>query len=121
MGVQPYGDTQSGRACPDNGYLLSVTFGLARCDVTLAKGSFGNGGFVFADSDRLVAREFQYARLLAEGGADASRKFGKVVRAGQYPVSFAPFAPVECVLEFRVFIAQRTCPVAERYATVHAA
>ena len=38
-----------------------------------------------------------------------------------YLIGFAPFAPVERVLEFRVFIAQRTCPVAEGYAAVHTA
>ena len=44
-----------------------VAFGLEGGDVALAKSSLGNGGFVLADSDRFVAREFQYARLLAKG------------------------------------------------------
>lgn len=74
-------------------------------DVALAKSSLGDGGFVLADSDRFVAREFQYARLLAKGRADASRKFRKIIRTVQYLIGFAPFAPVERVLEFRVFIA----------------
>lgn len=90
-------------------------------DVALAKSSLGNGGFVLADSDRFVAREFQYARLLAKGRADASRKFRKIIRTVQYLIGFVPFAPVERVLEFRVFIAQRTCPVAEGCAAVHTA
>lgn len=82
-----------------------VAFGLEGGDVALAKSSLGNGGFVLADSDRFVAREFQYARLLAKCRADASRKFRKIIRTVQYLIGFAPFAPVERVLEFRVFIA----------------
>ena len=34
----------------DDGYFLSVAFGLEGGDVALAKSSLGNGGFVLADS-----------------------------------------------------------------------
>ena len=87
-----------------------VAFGLEGGDVALAKSSLGDGGFVLADSDRFVHESFS-THDFSQRQADASRKFRKIIRTVQYLIGFAPFAPVERVLEFRVFIAQRTCPV----------
>ena len=120
-GIQPYGNAQSGRARTDNGYFLSVAFGAGRYDVALAKGGLGNGGLILADSYRSIAGEFQHARLLAKRRTDASRKFGKVVRFVQHLIGFTPFSFIECVLKLRLLVAQRTCPVAKRYAALHAA
>ena len=82
---------------------------------------FGNGRFVLADGDGRVHAQFQHATLFAEGGADAAGELRKIVGFVQYLVGFLPFAFVEGILKFGLLVAQRTSPVAEGNAAVHAA
>ena len=119
--VELVGSSQSCRSGADNGYFPSVAFDVPGFDITFAEGCFGNGRFILADGDGGVHAQFQHTALLAEGGADTACELRKIIGFVQYLVGFFPFAFVEGVLKFGLLVAQRTGPVAERNAAVHAA
>ena len=104
----------------DDGHALAVAFNLSRLNVALAEGALGYGALVLAYGDGLIHTEFEHATLFAECGANASRKLREVVGGIEYAPRLAPFALEERVLELGRTVAQRTGPVAEGYATVHA-
>ena len=64
--------------------------------------------------------ELQHTTLLTQGRADTSCKLREGVGAGENLVSQFPLAAVECIVPFGTFVAQRACPMAERYTAVHA-
>jgi len=119
--VESVSSRQSGRAASDDSHFFAVAFGRDRFDITFAKRNFGYRGFVFADGDRFVAAQFQYAAFLAEGGANATGELRKVACLLQHVKGLSIFAFVEEVLPFGLFVANRASPVAEGYAAVHAA
>ena len=119
--VELVGGGQSGRPGTDDGYFPSVAFNVPGLDVTFAEGCLGNGRFILADGDGRVHAQFQHATLFAEGGADAAGELRKIVGFVQYLVGFFPFAFVNGILKFGLLVAQRTSPVAEGNAAVHAA
>lgn len=103
--VQLIGGCQSGRAAADNGYPLAIAHRLYGADITFAEGRLNDGRFVLAYRDRLVAAQFQHTAFLTEGGADASGKLREVAGLFQHVEGFAPFAFIEQVLPFGLFVA----------------
>ena len=65
--------------------------------------------------------EVEHASLLTECRADTSRKLGEVVRSVEQAVSLFPLTLVQGIIPFRALVAERACPMAERYSAVHAA
>ena len=119
--VELVGAGQSGGARTDHRHLLPrPAAGRAGNDVSGLKGLLDDGRFVFADRDGLIV-ELQHARLLAERRADPAGEFGKVVGQREDVVGLFPFSLPCHVLPFGLAVAQRTGPVAERDAAVHAA
>ena len=90
-------------------------------DVTFAEGCLHDGRLVLAYRHRFAATELQDATLLTKGGADAAGELGEVAGLLQHVVGFAPAALREVVLPLGLAVAQRTRPVAEGHAAVHAA
>ena len=119
--VELVGSRQSGRSRTDDRHPLPVPSVGAGLHVAFAEGSFDDGGFVLPDGDGCVDAELQHTALFAQRRADASGELGEVVRLCQDVVRLAPLPLVEGVLELRRAVAQRTGPVAERHAAVHAA
>ena len=65
--------------------------------------------------------EVEHAGFLAEGGTNAARELGEVVRCIEQAIGCLPFATAERVVPLGRFVAQRAGPVAEGHAAVHAA
>ena len=79
----------------------------------------GYGALVLSVGHSLAGGEVEHARLLAEGRADASCELRERVGFAEQLVGVLPVAVVEGVVQFGVFVAERTSPVAERHAAVH--
>ena len=67
-----------------------------------------------------MIHEIQDTSLLAECRTDASCELREVVGGIEETVSLLPIALVEGIIPLRCLVAQRTSPVAERHATIHA-
>ena len=78
-----------------------------------------NGALVLTVCYCLTCRVIEDTSLLAECRTDASCELREVIGCLEYLVCCLPVATVECIVPFRVLVAEWACPVAERYATVH--
>ena len=101
-------------------FLAEARIGL-RLHPSFSERRFNHGTFVFADGDRGIDGKFQHATLLAEGGADSSCELREVIGGGEDLICLSPVSFEERVLKFGRSVAQRTSPVAEGDAAVHAA
>ena len=99
------GGCQSGRATADHRHPFAVTDRTDRLDISFSESGLYDGGFVLTYRDRLVAAQFQHTAFLAKGGADASGKLREVAGLFQHMEGLAPFAFIEQVLPFGLFIA----------------
>ena len=91
-----------------------------QCDKTLAEGCLGDGCLVFAVGCRLVLDEIQHAGFLAECRTDAPSELGEGVGGVEQSVSQFPVAFIQGIVPLGRLVAQRTSPMAEGYAAVHA-
>ena len=120
--VQIVGSSESSRTSADDSHLLTITLDIrAWLDETLLEGHLDDGALVFTVGGRLMVETVQYAGLLAEGRTDTTCELGEGVGTGKQLVSQFKVAFVQGVVPFGCFVAQRTSPVAEGYAAVHAA
>ena len=119
--VQSVGGNQPGRSCTYHRHLFPVSFRSLYLDISFAESRLNDSRLILTNRHRLVARQFQYARLLAEGRADTSREFREVTSGRQYLIRLFPFAFVQGILPFGLFVSYRACPVAERHPAIHAA
>ena len=118
--VELSGYAQSRRASAHHGHLLAVARGDVRMHEVLVVGVLYYGRLVFAGGRRLVLHEVEHARLLAEARADAPGELREVVGGGEQLVGEFPIALIQCVVPFRHLVVERTSPVAERHAAIHA-
>ena len=118
--VQAVGRHQSGGTSPDDSHSFAIPLVLLRSDVLLPPGCLRYGRFIFTVSGRRMVCEVEHASLLTECRADTSRKLGEVIGGVEQPVGQFPLSLPESVVPLRGLVVQRTSPVAERYATVHA-
>ena len=121
LAVEAVGAGESRRTRTYHGHTLACTLGgdMGR-DESLEKRALHYGAFVLADGDRLMLF-VEHAPFLAQRRTYAAREFGEVVGSGQQGVGSLDVVFVESVLPFGLFVAQRTAPVAERYAAFHTA
>ena len=120
--VQVVGSSQSGRTGTNHSHLLTVALNIgAGLDEALLECHLCDGGLVLAVGGWLVVEAVEHAGLLAEGGTDAAGKFGEGVGGVQQAVGQFPVAFIQRIVPFGRLVAQRTGPVAEGHATVHAA
>ena len=89
--------------------------------MTLLEGHLGDGGLVLAVGGWLVVKTVQYAGLLAQSWTNTTCELREGVGAIQQAISQFIIAFVQGIVPFWCFVTQRTGPVAERHATVHAA
>ena len=111
---------QSGGAATDYRHPFPVALRVMRLDITFPKGHFDDGDLVLSDGNRLVAAQFQDTTLLAQCGADTSRKLREVACLLQNMEGLFPMTFIEFVLPFRLFVAKRTGPMAKGDTTIHA-
>ena len=120
--VEVVGGGETGGTGSDDGHLLSVTLDVGTGhDKTFLKGHLGDGGLVLAVSGRLVVEAVEHAGLLAQRRADAASELGEGICAIQQAVGQLKVAFVQSVVPLGRLVAQRTGPVAEGHAAVHAA
>ena len=117
--VQLVGSSQSGRSGTDNCHLLAVALGVLYGHITLQESTLGNGAFVLAIGNGLACGMIQDTSLLAERGTDTARKLRERIGLLEQLICRFPFAMIQGIVPFGVFIAQRTSPVAEGHATIH--
>ena len=110
--------------CPTCGSPFIAPFGTGTQKLEeFTKREFPKARILRMDADT-TAKKGAHEEILAtfaEGGADAASELRKIVGFVQYLVGFLPFAFVEGILKFGLLVAQRTSPVAEGNAAVHAA
>ena len=119
--VEPVGRDESGRPRTDDGHFPAVALWLYDLHEVFGIGVLSDGGLVLAVGGRFVVDEVQHAGLLAECRTDAPREFGEVVGGVEQLVGPFPVAVIEGVVPLWRFVAERTGPVAEGHAAVHAA
>ena len=118
--VKVVGGSESGRSCTDDGYLLPITHDVCFWqDIPFAEGGLDDSCLVFTVCSRLVVETVQHAGLLAERRTDAACELREGIGAAEQAISQFPVSFIQGIVPFRCLIAQRTSPVAERYATVH--
>ena len=118
--VKTVGNGQSCRSAADYGNALAVSLRHDRLHEAFAECSLNDCYLVLSYCDRLVAAQLQHAAFLAKGRADPAGKLRKVARLRKQVIGFAPQSAIEEVLPLGLLIAQRTSPMAERNAAVHA-
>ena len=119
--VEQIGCSQSRRSRTDNGnFFARAVFRRTGDNHSLIECVFNQSRLVFATRNRF-ARLGKHARFFAQRRTNTSRKFREIACLLQFCDSFAPFPFVHQILPFRVFVSERTRPVAERHATVHTA
>ena len=99
---------------------MSDALGMLDSHISFQEGSLGNGTFILAIGDSLARRMIEHTSLLAESRTDATRELWKGIGLLQQLVCRFPFAAIECVVPFGVFVAERASPVAKGHAAVHA-
>ena len=119
--VELVGSSQSGRSCSYHSHLFAVALRHHHLHEVFFESMLRDGSLILAVGCRLVFREVQNARLLTQGRADASCKLRERICGVEQSVSQLPVALIESVVPLRRLIAKRTCPMAERHATIHAA
>ena len=119
--VKLCGHAQAGRPCADDGHAFAVALRMEGMDEILGEGVLGNGTFVLADSCRLVIHQVEHAGLFTQCRTDAAGELGEVVGLVDELVGQFPVALVNGVVPLRRAVSQRTGPVAEGHAAVHAA
>ena len=119
--VKAVGCHKTGRSGTNDRNTLAVTREDHRLYIVLVPCCLCNGSLVLAVGDRSMIGKIEHASLFAERRTDAAGKFGEVVSGIEQTVSQFPVALAESVVPFRILIAQRTSPMAERHAAVHAA
>ena len=120
--VQVVGSSEASRTGADDGHLLAVALDIGmRLDESFLEGHLCDGSLILAVGGGLVVKSVQHARLLAECRTDASRELWEGVGSVQQPIGQFPVTLKECIVPLWRFVAQRTGPVAERHAAVHAA
>ena len=100
---------------------MSVALRYLHFNIVLLPSLLAYGSLILAVCRRLMLHEVEHARLLAQCRTDASRELREVIGGVQQLVSQLPVALVEGIVPLWRFVAQRTSPVAERHAAVHAA
>ena len=118
--IERIGCSKSGRTGTNHSHRLSVSFGHARLDIPLAEGCLHDGALVLAIGRRLMVEAVEHTGLLTQCRTDATRKLGERIGARQQPVSLFPVAFIQRVVPLRCFVSQRTSPMAEGNATIHA-
>ena len=111
---------QTCRTGADDRRFPAVPLPCPRYDISFPECSFYDGGFIFADCHRSVDGQFQYTTFLAQSRTYPACEFRKVVCERQYFVGFLPSSVIHGILEFRRPVPERTGPMAERNAAVHA-
>ena len=120
--VKVVGGSETGGTGADDGDALAVAAGgNVRLDVALAEGGLDDGALILTVRGGLVVEAVEHAGLLAERGTDAAGELGEGVGRRQELIGQLPVAFVERVVPFGSLVAQRTGPVAEGHAAVHAA
>ena len=118
--VQLVGSYQSRRTSTYDSHRLTITLRNLNMHVILREGVLHDGTLILTVGGWFMIHEIQYTRLLAECRTDASCELREVVGGIEEPVSLLPVALVEGIVPLRCLVAQRTSPVAERHATIHA-
>lgn len=119
--VEPVGRHQPCRACPHHAHPPSVALGVLCSHIVFVESHLRDGRLVLAVGGRFVLHEVEHTRLFAQRGAHAARKLGEVVGRVEQSVGQFVVAPAQRVVPLGRLVAQRTGPVAERHAAVHAA
>ena len=120
--VQVVGNCQSSRTSTDHCHRLAVSFYVCLwLYEALAEGTLNDGALVLTVGSGLVVEAVQNACLFAKGRTDAAGELREGIRGGQQFEGQFPVTLVQGIIPFWSFIAQRTCPVAEGNAAVHAA
>ena len=117
--VQLIGSRQSCRSGTDDSHRLPVSFILTRLYIPFTKSSFNDSGFIFTNGYRCIHTQLQHTTLFTQCRTYTASELRKIIGSGKYLISFFPFSLVHGILELRRTIAQRACPMAERYTTVH--
>ena len=119
--VEGIGCSKSGRTRSNNGHLLAIPYRCYRLDISLAEGCLNDGTLVLAVGSWLMVEAIEHTGFLAQCRTDAPCKLRERVGAAQQSIGQFPVTFIQRVVPFGCFVAQRTGPVAERHATVHAA
>ena len=120
--VQGVGGSQACRTGTDDSHLSAISHDVCvRLNISFAEGGLDDGTLVLAVCRRFVVEAVQHAGFLAQGRTDATRELGEGIGTCQQPVGQFPVSLIEGIVPFGSLVAQRTGPVAEGYAAVHAA
>ena len=87
--------------------------------VPFTKSGFNDGSFIFTNGYRCIHTQLQHQLFSHPVAGDIRPVNSENHWFSKYLISFFPFSFVHGILELRRTITQRTCPMAERYPTVH--
>ena len=118
--VQLVGSYQSRRTGTDDSHRLAITLRNLNMNIVLREGVLNDGALILTVGGWFMIHEIQDTSLLTECRTDASCELREVVGGIEETVSQLPIALVEGIIPLRCLVAQRTSPVAERHATIHA-
>ena len=118
--IEGCGGGKTCRAASHDSHTKSIAQGMLDSHISFQEGSLGNGTFILAIGDSLARHMIEHTSLLAESRTDATRELWKGVGLLQQLICRFPFAAIERVVPFGVFVAKRASPVAEGHAAIHA-
>ena len=118
--VQLVGSNQSRRTGTDDSHRLAITLRNLNMNIVLRESVLHDGALILTVGGWFMIHEIQDTSLLTECRTDASCELREVVGGIEETVSLLPIALVEGIIPLRCLVAQRTSPVAERHATIHA-
>ena len=119
--VELVGCCQSCRTATYHSHLLAVALWMFDSHESLHESTFGNGTFVLTVGHGLACGMIEHTRLLTQCRTYTSGELREIVGLLQYLICSFPLSSIESIVPFRILVAKRTSPVAERHTTVHTA